>query len=170
MDRVRTSEIAADEESIRRTSMELAKAGWLTKSAGTWRITDKGLSALGAVSDPAGFYRAAVRRRDPRVTPAGNEDVGDIFAGGFLSIAGSVVGSIIGTIVLFVRLPDPSLVLLVGFAVAFIVGVVVGFFAMFGISGIARSFGRHAEVVWVGGTALVAAISAALTPSLLFAV
>ena len=160
-----------DEDSIRRPSMELAKARWLTKSASTWQITDMGRAALEVFPDPVALYRAALRRRDPRVIPMASNDVGDIFAGCFLSIAGSLVGAVIGTIVLFVRmLPDPSLSLLVGFAAAFVVGSLLSFLASFGIAGIARGFGRHAENIWLSGTALVGAVSAALTPSLLIAV
>ena len=162
---------SAYEKSIRRSSMELAKAGWLTKSTGTWRITDAGRSALGEFSEPGAFYRAAVGRRDPSVTPATPETVGDIFAGCFLSIAGSLVGAVIGTLVLFVNmLPNPSPSLFVGFAGALVVGFVLSFFANFGIAGIAGRSGHHAENIWVVGTALVAVISAALTPSILIAV
>ncbi|HSL76317.1 MAG TPA: hypothetical protein VK867_05190, partial [Candidatus Limnocylindrales bacterium] len=151
--------------------MELAKARWLTKSAGTWQITDMGRAALDRFSDPVALYRAAARGQDPRVIPTASSDVGDVFAGCFLSIAGSLVGAVIGTIVLFVRmLPDPSLGLVVGFATAFVVGAVLGLLSSFSIAGFAGRFGPHAENVWVTVTALVAAISAALTPSLLIAV
>ena len=160
------------EKAIRRASMELAKAGWITKSGGTWQITDIGRAALAEFSEPGAFYEAAVARRDPTVTPTPSaEPVGDIFAGCALTIAGGVVGAVLGTIVLVARMqPDPSLFLVVGFAAALVVGFVVGFLATFGMEGVARGFGRHAQDVWVIGTALAAAASAALTPSLLFAV
>jgi hypothetical protein len=162
----------SEEKTVRRASMELAKAGWLEKAAGIWRITDAGRSALDAFPEPIALWEGAIGRRDPRVAPATPpEVVGDIFAGCFLSIGGSLVGAVIGTIVLFVRmLPDPSLSLVVGFAAASVVGFVLSFLANFGIAGIASRFGRHAENIWVAGTALVAAVSGALTPSLLIAV
>ncbi len=162
------------EEAIRSSAIELTKAGWLTKSAGTWRVTDKGRAAISMFSDPVTFYRAAVRRRDPTVTVlcgSPSSDVGDIFASCFLSIVGSLVGAVIGTIVLLVRmLPDPNLGLLGGFAGAFVVGVVVGVIASFPIAGLAVAIGRGVENIWLIGTALAAASSAALTPSLLIAV
>jgi hypothetical protein len=170
-------QLAAAEETIRSSTIELVKAGWLTKTDGTWRVTDKGRAAVSRFPDPVEFYRAAVRRRDPTVvapSTSASSDTGDIFAGCFLSLAGSLVGAVIGTIVLFVRmLPDPSLALLGGFAAAFVVGVVVGFLASFPIAGLAVWVGRGpslTEHVWLGGTALIAGISAAVTPSLLIAV
>lgn len=175
-DRPTSPEVSRYEETIRSSTIELVKAGWMTKSAGTWRVTDKGRAAVSRFPDPVEFYRAAVRRRDPTVmapsTPS--SDTGDIFAGCFLSLAGSLVGAVIGTVVLLVRmLPDPSLALLGGFAAAFVVGVVVGFVASFPIAGLAVWVGRGpslTENIWLGGTALIAGISAAVTPSLLIAV
>ena len=162
------------EETVRASTAELAKARWLTKSSGTWQITDKGRAAILRFSEPSEFYYAAERRRDPTVpTQAGSapSDIGDIFAGCFVSLAGSLVGSVIGTIVLFVRmLPDASLALLGGFVAAFVAGVIVGFVASFPIAALADGIGRGVENIWLMGTALAAAISAALTPSLLIAV
>jgi len=173
-DRLTSPGVSRYEVTIRNATSELVKAGWLTKSAGTWRVTDKGRAAVSRFSDPVEFYRAAVRRRDPMLMAPSESppsDVGDIFAGCFLSLAGALVGSVIGTIVLLMRmLPDLSLGLVGGFAAAFIVGVVVGLLATFPIASLAVGFGRRAESIWLYGTAFVAAISAAVTPSLLIAV
>ena len=177
VDRLAASGPPMAEETIRSSTIELVKAGWLTKSGGTWRVTDKGRAAVSRFPDPVEFYRAAVRRRDPTVvarSTSPSSDTGDIFAGCFLSLAGSLVGAVIGTIVLFVRmLPDPSLAVLGGFAAAFVVGVVVGFLASFPIAGLAVWVGRGpslTENLWLGGTAVIAGISAAVTPSLLISV
>ena len=67
-------------------------------------------------------------------------------------------------------LPDASLALLGGFVAAFVAGVIVGFVASFPIAALADGIGRGVENIWLMGTALAAAISAALTPSLLIAV
>ena len=159
------------EEAARFSTIALVKVGWLTKSAGTWRVTDKGHEALSKLSDPLAFYAAAERQRDLRSYGAPSSDVGDIFAGCFLSIAGSLVGAVIGTLVLLARmLPDPSLGLLPGFAAAFVVGLGVGLVASFPIAAFATGFGRAAENVWLSATASAAAIAAAITPSLLIAV
>lgn len=163
-------DVSPYEKSVRHAATELAKAKWLTKSAGTWRITDSGRAGLERFTDLVALYQAVLRRRNPSVMPTTPESVGDIFAGCFLSIAGALIGAILGTVLLLARmLPDLSLGLLGGFGAALVVGVVVGFLASFGMAGIARGFGRHAENIWLIGTAVVAAISAALTPSLLFA-
>lgn len=161
-------DVSPYEKAVRHAATELAKARWLTKSAGTWRITHAGRSGLERFTDLAALYQAVLRRRDPSVMPTTPESVGDIFAGCFIAIAGSLVGAIIGTLVLLVRmLPDLSLSLLGGFVAAFVVGAVVGLVAAFAMAG---GSGRHAENIWVSVTALAAAISAALTPSLMFAV
>ena len=150
--------------------MELAKAGWIRKSAGTWQITDSGRSALAGLSDPVALHEAAMGRRDPRITPAVPESVGDIFAGCFLSIAGALVGAIIGTIVSLVRmLPDLSLALLGGLVAGFVGGAVLGLLASFGIAGVVRHFGRHAEDIWVIATALASAVFGAVTAFLVIA-
>jgi hypothetical protein len=101
-----------------------------------------------------------------------DSDVGDIFAGCFLSLAGSLVGTVIGTIALFARmLPDPSIGgLVVGFGAAFVIGVIVGLIAMFPIAALAKYFGGAAENIWLVGTALAAAAGATLTPSILIGV
>lgn len=159
------------DEAIRRSTIALVKTGWLTKSDDVWRVTPTGQRALVRFPDPLAFYRAAESQRDWELhdgKPA--SDVGDIFAGCFLSIAGSLVGATIGTVVLFARmLPDPSLALIGGFVAAFLVGVVVGVVASFPIAGLAVRVGRGAENIWLGGTALAAAAAAALTPSILMA-
>lgn len=49
------------EKVVRFSTIGPVKAGWLTKSAGTWAVTDKGLEALAKYSDPLTFYREAVR-------------------------------------------------------------------------------------------------------------
>lgn len=168
----RSPEVSRYEEAVRRSTIAPAKAGWLIKAGGVWRITEKGRRALSRFPDPLAFYRAAIRRRDPDVADtAAPSDVGDIFAGCFLALAGSLVGAVVGTIVLLVRmLPDVSLSLIGGFGAAFVVGVVVGFIASFPMASFAITFGPRAENVWLGGTALAAAAAAALTPSLLISV
>jgi hypothetical protein len=93
-------------------------------------------------------------------------DVGDLFAGCFLSLAGSLVGSAIGTVALVIRmLPEVNLLALVGgFAAGFIGGVVVGAIATFAAAPIANGIGgRRAENIWIGAVASAAAIGAALT-------
>ena len=162
------------EESTRVATRELVKARWLTTTGGIWRVTDNGRAALVALPDPVAFYRAAVRRRNPSVTVPPPSDVGDPFAGCFLSIAGSLVGAVIGTAVLVVRMV-PNLgpaAFLGGFGAALVAGVVVGLVAMFPFAGVAMRVGRGQsgrENIWLIGTAVAAAIAAALTPSLLFA-
>ena len=93
-------------------------------------------------------------------------DVGDIFAGCFLSLAGSLVGSVVGAVVLIVRmLPDVSIPnLFLGFVVGFVGGVIVGAIATFAAGPVALKFGgRRAENVWIGAVATAAAIAAAVT-------
>lgn len=159
------------DEAIQRSTAPLVRAGWLTKSADVWSVTEKGQRALARFQDPLAFYHAAVSRRDWELhdgKPA--SDVGDVFAGCFLSIAGSLVGAIVGTVVLLARMwPDPTVGLIGGFAAGFIVGVVVGFVASFFIADLALRIGRGVENIWLGGTAVVAAAAAALAPSLLIA-
>lgn len=47
------------EKTVRFATIAPVKAGWLTKTAGTWAITDKGLEALAKYADPEVFYREA---------------------------------------------------------------------------------------------------------------
>ena len=160
------------EDAIRRSTIALVRTGWLTRSDGVWRATEKGQRSLTRFLEPRDFYRVALSQRDWELTdgkPA--SDVGDLFAGCFLSMAGSLVGSTVGTLVLFARmLPDPSLALIPGFAAAFIVGVVVGLVARFPMASLALGLGRAVENIWLVGTALAAGAAAAVTPSLLIAV
>ncbi len=95
-----------------------------------------------------------------------DSDVGDIFAGCFLSLAGSLVGSVIGTVAVVARmLPEvPLLELVVGFGAGFVVGVVVGLIATFAAAPLAIRIGRsHADNIWIGAVAIAAAIGAAVT-------
>ena len=161
------------EAAVRRSTVPLARAGYMTKAGGHWSITPNGKLALARFPDPLEFYRAAVRGRGRDLTDTSSPppDVGDIFAGCFLSIAGSLVGAVVGTLLLLARmLPGPDLRLIAGFGAAFIVGFVVGLVTAFVMAPVALRFGSRAENVWVGSTALAAAIAAALTPSLLIAV
>lgn len=170
-DSLKDPAVSRYEEAVRFSTRALVRAGWLTKSAHAWRVTPVGREALEKLSDPLAFYTFAERQRDLKTLEAPTSDIGDIFAGCFLSLAGGLVGAIIGTLVLLARmLPDPSIGLAIGFAAAFVVGVVVGLIAMFPLAAIAPSFGRAAENVWLSTTALAAGIAAALTPSLLIAV
>ena len=161
------------EAAVRRSTVPLARAAYMTKAAGHWSITPKGELALTRFPDPLEFYRAAVRGRDRDLADSSSppDEVGDIFAGCFLSIGGSVVGALVGTLVLMARmLPDPDLRLIGASVAAFIVGLVVGMVTAYVMAPVAPRFGSTAENVWVGSTALAAAISAALTPSLLIAI
>jgi hypothetical protein len=100
-------------------------------------------------------------------------DVGDIFAGCFLSLAGSLVGSVIGAVALLLRmLPELRMAeLVLGFLAGFVVGVVVGFIATFAAAPLAIRLGRsHAENIWIGAVAIAAATGAAVTAWLLIAV
>jgi len=49
------------EKIVRFSTISAVKAGWLTKSKGTWRVTDDGREALARFTDPAEFMREAVR-------------------------------------------------------------------------------------------------------------
>lgn len=49
------------EKTVRFSTIALVKSGWLTKSAGTWAVTAKGLEALNKYSDPLTFYREAIK-------------------------------------------------------------------------------------------------------------
>jgi hypothetical protein len=100
-------------------------------------------------------------------------DVGDIFAGCFLSLAGSLVGSVIGAVGVFIlNFPEVGIgQAILRFAVGFVAGVVVGFIAAFAAAPLAVRIGRrHAENVWIGAVAVSAAIGAALTAWRLFPV
>jgi hypothetical protein len=100
-------------------------------------------------------------------------DVGDIFAGCFLSVAGSLVGSVIGTVAVVLRmLPEVMLAeLLVGLVAGFVVGVLVGAVATFAAAPLAIRIGRsHADNIWIGAVAIAAATGAAITSWSLFAV
>jgi len=101
-----------------------------------------------------------------------DSDVGDIFAGCFLSLAGALVGSVLGTVaVVFRAFPDVNLLeLIAGFVVGFVGGVIVGAIASFAAAPLAIWIGRrHAENVWVGSVAVAAATGAAVISWFLFA-
>jgi hypothetical protein len=107
------------------------------------------------------------------VGSSSNSDVGDIFVGFFLSLAGALVGSVIGTVALVLRmLPEIDLVeLVVGFVAGFVVGFVIGFISMFtGASLAIRISRRHAQNIWMGTVAITAGIAAAVTAWFLIAV
>jgi hypothetical protein len=168
-----TSEgVRAYEDAIRRSTSAAVRVGWLTKAGGVWRITELGQRSLSRFPDPLEFQRTAISQRDWELSDRNApSDVGDVFAGCFLSIGGALVGAAIGTVVLFVRmLPDPTLALVPGFLVAVLAGVVIGFISSFFIAGLALRIGRGVENIWLGGTALAAAAAAALTPSIFIAV
>ena len=100
-------------------------------------------------------------------------DVGDIFAGCFLSLAGSLVGSVIGSVTLvLLKAPEEGIGQLIArFAAGFVVGVVVGFIAAFVAAPLAIWISRrHAENIWVGAVAISAAAWAAVTTWRLFPV
>ena len=46
---------------IRWATVDLVKAGWLSKHKGTWSVTDAGRDALAKWPDPEAFYKEAVR-------------------------------------------------------------------------------------------------------------
>jgi hypothetical protein len=114
---------------------------------------------------------------DPTDT-ASFRDIGDPFAGCFLSLAGSLVGVVIGSVVLAVRmLPGLSPGgLILGLVAGFIAGVVVGLITTWPIAALGIRVGRGAgrvslaENIWLSGTALAAGVGAALTPSLVISV
>jgi len=68
------------EKTVRFSTIALVKAGWLTKSAGTWSITPKGLEALNRYSDPLTFNREAVKlyyawkKGQPKEAPVSEPD------------------------------------------------------------------------------------------------
>jgi len=100
-------------------------------------------------------------------------DVGDIFAGCFLSLAGSLVGSVIGTVTLAVlKFPEAGIgQVILRFATGFVAGVVVGFIATFAAAPLALWIGRkHAENIWIAAVAISAATGAAVTVWRLFPV
>ena len=173
-DSAKTPGVRRYEEAVRSSTIALVKTGWMTKSEGTWHITDTGREALSKLSDPEAFYTVAVSRRAISKVGEGPSEAGDLFAGCAVSVAGSLVGTVIGTAVLLVRmLPELSLGgLLAGLAAAFVVGVVAGLILMWPIGAIANGIAtpRRAESIWVYGTGLAAGIAASLTPSLLIAV
>jgi restriction system protein len=47
------------EKTVRFSTIAIVKAGWLTKTAGTWAATEKGLEALSKYPDPLIFYKEA---------------------------------------------------------------------------------------------------------------
>ena len=100
-----------------------------------------------------------------------NSDIGDPFAGCFLSLAGSLVGSVIG-IVTLVLLHFPEVGIgqaILRVAVGFVAGVVVGIISNFVVGWLAVSFGRrYAENIWLTGVAVCAAAGAAVTTWRLF--
>jgi hypothetical protein len=100
-------------------------------------------------------------------------DVGDVFAGCFLSLAGSLVGAVISAVILVVRMfPNiriPELIL--GFVAGFVGGVVVGAIATFAAGRVALLIGgSHAENIWIAAVAVTAGIGAAVTALLLIPV
>jgi hypothetical protein len=111
------------------------------------------------------------RDDQPLVSDPNDSDVGDIFAGCFLSIAGSLVGALIGAVALVVRtLPELDIVrLLLSVVAGFAGGVFVGFVTTFATAPLAnwlsRRIGRtRAENIWIGTVAVAAAIGAAVVP------
>jgi restriction system protein len=46
---------------VRFATVDCAKAGWLLKQKGIWTITESGIQAYNAYTDPEAFYREAVR-------------------------------------------------------------------------------------------------------------
>jgi hypothetical protein len=159
------------EETVRFSTVEPVKAGWLKKRDGIWRITDKGQEALSEFADPLAFYRAAkTRRASDRTAPLQASDTTDTFAGCFLSLAGAVVGAVVGTVALTVReLPqlDPAKVVY-GFVAGFVGGLVAGLIASFAAAPAAEAlfprFGiTRAQNTWVAVVAIAATIGAAVT-------
>jgi hypothetical protein len=107
------------------------------------------------------------------VSDSTDPDVGDIFAGCFLSLAGSLVGSVIGSVTLvLLKFPEAGIgQLILRFATGFVVGVVVGFVASFAAAPLALWIARsHAEGFWFGAVAISAAAFAAVTVWRLFPV
>jgi restriction system protein len=49
------------EKIVRFATVDTVKAGWLVKAKGYWTVTDAGRQAYARFSDPADFYREAVR-------------------------------------------------------------------------------------------------------------
>ncbi|MBI5262205.1 MAG: restriction endonuclease [Bradyrhizobium sp.] len=49
------------EQIVRFATVDCVKAGWLVKQRGTWTLTEAGRSAYQSITDPAAFYREAVR-------------------------------------------------------------------------------------------------------------
>ena len=102
-----------------------------------------------------------------------DSDVGDIFAGCFLSLAGSLVGSVVGAVSVFLlNFPEVGIgQAILRFGVGFVAGVVVGFVAIFVVGAIAQWIARkYAENFWVAGVAVSAAAGAAATTWQLFPV
>jgi hypothetical protein len=109
------------------------------------------------------------RDDQPLVSDPTDSDIGDIFAGCFVSVAGSLVGALIAAVALVVRtLPELDLVrLLLSVVAGFVGGVVVGFVTAFAAGPLANwlfhRIGRtRAENVWIGTVAVAAAIGAAV--------
>ena len=119
------------------------------------------------------MWRRRPWSRAAEVARSNSSDVGDIFAGCFLSLAGSLIGSVVGTVAVVLRMfPEVRIgELILGFLAGFVGGVVVGAVATFAAAPLAIWIGRsHAENVWIGAVAVAAAIGAAVTTWLLFAV
>ena len=100
-----------------------------------------------------------------------DSDVGDIFAGCFLSLAGSLLGSVIGSVTLvLLRFPEEGLgQLILRFATGFVVGVVVGFIAAFVAAPLAAWISRR-RAENISAVAISAATGAAVTTWRLFPV
>lgn len=49
------------EKIVRFSTVDAVKAGWLTKSKGSWSVTEQGKAALLSLQDPEAFYRQAVK-------------------------------------------------------------------------------------------------------------
>lgn len=67
------------ERIVRFTTIPIVKAGWLTKSKGSWALTDLGRTAYTRFGDPEAFMNEAMRlyrawRSDQPVDDAGQED------------------------------------------------------------------------------------------------
>jgi restriction system protein len=49
------------EQIVRFATVDCVKAGWLVKQRGTWTLTEPGRGAYQSITDPAAFYKEAVR-------------------------------------------------------------------------------------------------------------
>lgn len=64
------------EKMLRWATVDCVRAGWLVKQDGYWHLTEKGKSATIAITDPAAFYKEAVRLYNEwKATRDSNTDV-----------------------------------------------------------------------------------------------